>query len=140
MPRRLTEMSKSVADALMVAFGMKYAGFECRVPGCLGVTPNEVRRWHWSKTRRVVAKCRRDVGLVLSQHDKPELPVMVTMTRCSVGVCDDDGAIGAMKSCRDAIAKWLGVDDSDPRVEWRVEQRKCKRADVGVVIRIEARQ
>jgi hypothetical protein len=107
-----------------------------RVPQTLGVTPNEVRRWHWSKTRRRVAKCRANVRLALSQFDKPTLPAVVTMTRCSVGTCDDDGAVGAMKSVRDEIAKWLGVDDADQRITWLVEQRKVKRADVGVVIEI----
>lgn len=121
------------------SLGITYA-LTVRVPQCLGVTPNEVRRWHWSKTRRRVAKCRRDVALVLSQYSPPKLPAVVTMTRCSVGRCDDDGAIGAMKCVRDEIAKWLSVDDSDPRVEWHVEQQKVSRAGVGVVIRIEARK
>ncbi len=111
-----------------------------RVPQTLGVTPNEVRRWHWSKTRSRVAKCRRDVALVLSPYSPPKLPAVVTMTRCSVGVLDSDGAVGAMKSVRDEIAKWFRVDDSDPRITWVVEQQKVKRADVGVVIRIEGRK
>lgn len=110
-----------------------------RVPQCLGVTPNQMRRWHWSQTREAVAKCRRSVALVLSPHERPSLPVIVTMTRCSVGRCDDDGAIGAMKSARDEIAKWLGVNDNDPRITWVVEQRKVKRADCGTEIKIEAR-
>lgn len=112
-------------------------GFSVRVPQCLGVTPNEVRRWHWSKTRRVVAKTRADVAIVLSSCIKPELPVVVTMTRCSPGTLDSDGVVGAMKSVRDEIAKWLGVDDADPRIEWRVEQKKCKRTEAGALIRIE---
>ncbi len=130
----------SAADTFMAVFGLSPSGFECRVPGCLGVTPNEVRRRHWSKTRRAVAKCRRDVALVLSQFDRPELPVVVTMTRCSVGTLDDDGAVGAMKSVRDAVAQWLGVDDADPRIEWRVEQRKVKRKEQGVLVRVEAKR
>lgn len=133
-------MTKPAADALFAAFGMKPCGFETKVRGCLGVTPNEVRRWHWSKTRKVVAKCRRDVGLMLSQFERPELPVVVTMTRCSIGTLDDDGAVGAMKSCRDEIAKWLGVNDNDQRVEWVVKQAKVKRDAVGVVIRVEERR
>lgn len=107
-----------------------------RVPQTLGVTPNEVRRWHWSKTRKRVAKCRANVRLALSPYAPPELPVVVTMTRCSVGTCDDDGAVGAMKSVRDSVADWLSVDDSDPGIKWIVAQRKVKRADVGVVIEI----
>ena len=112
---------------------------EARAPACLGATPNEVRRWHWSKTRKVVAKCRLDVRRVLSQFEKPALPLLVTMTRCSVGTLDDDGAVGAMKSVRDEIAKWLGINDNDPRATWRVEQRRVGRKECGTVIRIERR-
>lgn len=133
-------MTKPAADAFFAAFGMKASGFETKVRGCLGVTPNEVRRWHWSKTRKMVAKCRRDVGLMLSQFERPELPVVVTMTRCSIGVLDSDGAVGAMKSCRDAVAEWLKIDDADPRVEWVVKQTKVKRDAVGTVIRVEERR
>ncbi len=133
-------MSKSAADALFSAFGMKPSGFETKVRGCLGITPNEVRRWHWSKTRKAVAKCRWLVGLMLSQFDKPGLPVVVTMTRCSVGVLDDDGAVGACKSVRDEVAEWIGVNDSDPRVTWVVKQAKVKRDAVGMIIRMEARR
>jgi hypothetical protein len=135
-------MSRDAIETLGAALGydLKRTGFEVRVPQCLGVSPNEVRRWHWSKTRKRVAKCRSDVRAVLSQFDKPELPVVVTMARCSTGTCDDDGAIGAMKSVRDEIAAWLGIDDSDERITWLVEQRRVKRTERGVVIRVEARK
>lgn len=112
-----------------------------RVPQCLGVTPNEVRRWHWSKTRKAVATCRQSVQRILSQYTPPNSPfVTVTMTRCSVGKCDDDGAVGAMKSVRDQVASWMSVDDGDPRITWVVEQRKVKRAEVGVLIRVEGKR
>lgn len=130
-------VTRSALDALAGVPGLQRYGFEVRVPQCLGVTPNQVRRWHWSKTRKAVAKVRSDVTAVLSQQDKPELPVKVTMTRCSSGVLDSDGAIGSMKNVRDAIAAWIGVDDSDKRIEWHVEQRKVTRKEAGTVIRIE---
>lgn len=131
-------MSRSAMDMLAGVLGMQRYGFEVRVPQCLGVTPNEVRRWHWSKTRKAVAKCRSSVAQVLSQQDKLELPVKVTMIRCSCGTLDSDGAIGAMKSVRDEIAKWLGVDDSNPGIEWIVLQHKVARRMAGTIIRVEA--
>lgn len=129
-------------ETLAAACGtkLKRVGFEVRVPQCGGVTPNEVRAWHWSKTMRAVAKVRRDVALVLSQHEKPELPVVVTMTRCWPGTLDDDGAVGSMKNVRDEIAKWLGVDDRDPRVTWQVGQVKVSRKKAGTLIRIEEKR
>lgn len=109
------------------------------MPQCLGVTPNQVRRWHWSKTRREVKKVRQSVALCLSRFDKPELPVLVTMTRCSIGTLDDDGAVGAMKSVRDEVANWLGVDDADSRISWCVKQEKSTRKTAGTMILIEPR-
>ncbi len=52
-------------------------------------------------------------------------PLVVTMTRVapSSGL-DSDNMVGSMKHVRDAIAGVLGIDDKDPRVEWRVNQRK----------------
>jgi hypothetical protein len=40
---------------------------------------------------------------------------------------DSDGVVGAMKSVRDEIAAWLGVDDRhDNLVEYRYGQEKTK--------------
>lgn len=135
-------MTRSAFDSLASALGLHRYGFEVRVPQCLGVTPNEVRCWHWSKTRKAVAKVRHDVTVVLSQQDKPRLPVKVTIVRCASRLMrDSDGLIGSAKSTRDAIAAWLGIDDADLHsgalVSWHVEQRKVKRTEAGTVIRVE---
>lgn len=124
---------------LAAAIGMPVnrVGFQVRVPQCLGVTPNEVRRWHWSKTRAAVARVRHDVALVLSPCRKPELPVLVTMIRCAPRKLDSDAVVGAMKNVRDEIAKWLGIDDADPRVDWVALQAKVARKMAGTVIRVE---
>jgi hypothetical protein len=54
------------------------------------------------------------------------LPCRVTMTRYGVKKLDEDNLGRALKSVRDVVAKWLGVDDGDEgprgRVTWRPRQ------------------
>lgn len=61
----------------------------------------------------------------------------ITITRISPGYLDDDGAVGAAKPARDGVADWLGIDDRDARVEWRVLQAGCPRGHFGTRVTIE---
>ncbi len=65
--------------------------------------------------------------------------LVTTITRIAPCKLDSDNAVGAAKHVRDAVAKVLGVDDRDERVEWRVEQRKGGVREYAVRIDIEAR-
>jgi hypothetical protein len=49
-------------------------------------------------------------------------------------VMDGDNLAGAFKALRDKAARLLGVDDGDPRVEWRYGQRASR--EPGVEVRI----
>ncbi len=53
-------------------------------------------------------------------------PVRVTLTRCGAKL-DSDNLRRALKSVRDVVAEWLGIDDGDEgrggRVVWRYRQR-----------------
>ncbi len=49
---------------------------------------------------------------------------VVTLTRISPRMLDDDNLRPALKAVRDGIADALQIDDRDPRVEWRYAQRK----------------
>lgn len=48
------------------------------------------------------------------RHGRPEIPCTVLLTRLgpSPGL-DDDNLVGSLKSTRDAVAHWLGVNDKD---------------------------
>lgn len=58
----------------------------------------------------------------------------VTMVSVRRRRCDDDNLVAACKPLRDAIAATLGVDDGDPRIQWRCEQ--IIGSPVGVVVLI----
>jgi hypothetical protein len=86
-------------------------------------------REHWSgKAKR--AKMQRGIARLAVA---PKLhgwdlsgPLVVTITRLSPGTLDSDNLAGSGKHVRDGIADALGVDDGDPRIEWRVVQVRSK--------------
>jgi hypothetical protein len=115
-------------------------------------------RGHWSKLARRASEERGATGYALMRAGlkqrpqplkvggtvllvdvlvDPPLPCTVTLTRLSERELDDDNVRGALKSVRDAVAAWLGIDDRDKRVEWRYGQQKRPRGNNGVHIVVE---
>lgn len=83
------------------------------------------REHHHARARRVKAE-RREVQWGLHGCLRPDLPCVVTLTRVapSNGL-DDDNLASALKSCRDQVAEWLGVDDRHRHiVRYSYEQRR----------------
>lgn len=132
-------MSRSAMDMLAGVLGMQRYGFEVRVPQLVPPGAN-VREHHMARHRRI-KKERAAVARILSQQERPALPVIVTVIRCCAGWLDaHDNLPFAMKGPVDEIAEWLGLpNDRDPRVTWKYDQRKAGRAERGTVIRIEER-
>lgn len=93
------------------------------------------RREQWFQRASRVRKERSDTAWILRAVQRPALPCVVTMTRVapSNGL-DCDSLPASCKGIRDEIAKWLGVDDRDPRVKWEYEQRRGKQWAVEVSI------
>jgi len=82
------------------------------------------KREHWA-VRHKRAKAHRSAAyLACKTHP---LPCVVTITRIAPRALDDDNLRHAAKSVRDGIADRLGVDDRDPRVEWRYAQASSAR-------------
>lgn len=107
------------------------------IPGLRLVSEANVREHHHVRAKRTKHQ-RAIVGFVLATKTRfPETGrLVVTIVRLGVRLMDSDNAVGSAKHVRDAVALWLGRDDSERgNVEWRVEQRKAK--TYGVEIRIE---
>jgi hypothetical protein len=67
----------------------------------------------------------------------PELSVMVSLTRVAPsGGLDRDNLTASFKAVIDEVAKQLGVDDRDPRFDFKCAQRRGKWA---VEVTIEAK-
>lgn len=95
-------------------------------------------REHWAARQRRVKAQRAATLLALKVAHRdsravrasPELPSVVTLTRVYGGrgtrAFDDDNLRGAFKAVRDEVAAYFGVNDNDPRIEWRYAQAKGK--------------
>lgn len=55
---------------------------------------------------------------------QPAFPLEVTFTRIAPNMLDDDNLARAFKAMRDQFSDLIDVDDRDPRVEWRYNQRR----------------
>lgn len=87
-------------------------------------------REHWS-SRAKRAKSHRQACIMVPVHS---LPCVVTLTRLGPRALDTDNLAISAKHTRDGIADRLGVNDNDPRVEWRYAQEKSKAYGVRVQI------
>ncbi len=85
---------------------------------------NTSRREHWTARARRAKAQRQTAGWCLRLVPRPDVPIVVKLTRVAPRMLDDDNAIGGMKHVRDAVAEWLMVDDGDPRITWEYAQRK----------------
>lgn len=91
-------------------------------------------REHWRVGAKRKKLEREAVAWVLRNQAHPPIPCSVRLTRIvpSGPGCDDDNLAGSMKSVRDEIALWLGVDDRHSKqVRYVYDQ---KRGPWGVTI------
>lgn len=103
------------------------------------VNPLNRRENHFGRAGRVRKERLAVFGALRSRGVPmpPPLPVVVTLTRVSQRAMDSDGAIASLKSVRDEVARWLGVDDRDTAdLVWMYGQDK---GPMGVRIEIERR-
>lgn len=94
---------------------------------------------HWRAAQRRVDE-RDEVGWAWKQkgwqHRAWRFPVEVTLIRSGTHRMDEDGCIASLKSVRDAVAFWLGVDDGDrTKVRFVYELPKRGPYRVTVIIR-----
>lgn len=84
------------------------------------------REHHMARHRRV--KAEREAVAWMLPKTRPALPCVVTLTRVapSSGLDVGDNLEGSLKAARDQVADWLGIDDRDPRVQWRYDQRRSR--------------
>lgn len=97
---------------------------------------------HWAMRAKKRAADRRSVALFTRSVTPPPLPCVVTLVRLAPRPLDSDGLRTAMKSVRDQVAIWLGLqvnakghaEDADPRVFWAYMQGRGKPREYGVLI------
>ena len=107
------------------------------IPGLRLVSEANTHEHHWLRVKRAAAH-HAAVALHLGPRRAPAPPAVVVITRLAPGSLDSDNLQGSAKHVRDAVAKWLGVDDRDPRVTWRVAQERTKPGVYGVRVDVRA--
>ena len=107
------------------------------------------QRGHWAVKARRVAAQRQQTAAWLAGYRIHLLLVglevrdqggrlRVTLTRIGRRKFDSDGAVASLKAVRDEVARLLGVDDGNDRIDWRYEQELGSPSNPGVVVEIEA--
>lgn len=92
------------------------------------------------KVQRTAAFLRVRSAMPRAWLDAPPWPVVVTVRRVapSSGLDPHDGLGAALKGIIDGIADALGLaSDRDPRVTWRLEQRRGMPREYAVEVRVE---
>jgi hypothetical protein len=98
---------------------------------------NQFRGAQWLKCKK-----RKEAHEAVKEATKEltptqRFPVVVRLTRLSAGVLDDDGLRSACKAVRDAVSKWLAVDDGDvKRIRFAYEQERCRPKKYGVRVEV----
>lgn len=102
----------------------------------------ENQREHWAKKAKR-AKSQRwaariSLGFGMADRTEGRLSgAVVTLTRVAPRRLDNGNYQGCFKHVQDGVADWFGLDDGDPRIEWRYEQERGKPKEYAVRIRIE---
>lgn len=113
------------------------------LPGLRLDNPLNGSHRHWRVEARRRAQVTNVVALAVRNrvHDVP-LPVVVTITRIanSSGLDPHDGLPASCKQVVDVIARAYGIDDRDPRIAWRYDQRRGKRYGVEILIQRQGTQ
>lgn len=101
------------------------------------------RHEHWRIRAKRAKAQHRAIGYALVANHRAIIfvgkmakpgPLHVHLTRLSARKLDSDNLAGALKHCRDAVAKFLGVDDgNEAAVSWSVGQERQK----GYAVRVE---
>lgn len=98
---------------------------------------NMYRGAQWLKRKKRAAAHVAVESATRALEAPQRFPMVVRLTRLSAGTLDDDGLRSACKAVRDAVAKWLGVDDGDvQRLRFKYEQERCKRGEYGVRVAV----
>jgi hypothetical protein len=118
------------------------------------MTTEELKRLFPNASRSTIARNRSAVGAVVPaereldtpsplvpkrqvrQRGKGRAQIIVTLVACRHREIDDDNSAAGFKPLRDEIAKVLGVDDADGRVQFRYGQVECV-GQQGSIVKIE---
>lgn len=88
--------------------------------------PGQNAREHWRAARKRIKAEKWATHIALVGKERPALPCTFLLRRVapSVGLDAHDNLPGALKHVVDQVAEWMKVDDADPRIWWRYDQKR----------------
>lgn len=100
---------------------------------------NSHEHWRYRQKRAKTQKSAASILIQTSMHYRARMlfPLVVTLTRIAPRTLDSDNLASSQKHVRDGIAMALGIDDRDPRVEWRYAQRPGGKGEYAVQVCIQ---
>ncbi len=98
----------------------------------LDLTPNA--RLHPQVVARRRAREHQVIERALRGITPPAGPWRVVIVRVGPRAMDDDNRTASAKGVRDAVARWLGVDDGDGSVAWEVRGEVSRGYAVRVIV------
>lgn len=102
------------------------------------ITAANAREHYAARARRVKGE-RLALRRAMAGLRVPALPIVVTFTRLSPRLCDDDGLPTAAKGLRDEIAALYGTGDSPTHpIRWQYRQEKRLGKPIGMTVEIAA--
>jgi hypothetical protein len=79
-------------------------------------------REHWAVRAKRNKTHRNETHWACKGLKRVDPPMTITLTRLGKRKLDGDNLQGALKSVRDGVADWLGIDDGDDRLTWVYRQ------------------
>ena len=130
--------SKSIPGGRAMTTTTRTARLEFSIPG-LRVQSEANLRDSWPARFRRKKAQQLEVHAEWKRHAKGikiTLPCVVRLTRIGAQRLDDDNLAGAFKSCRDQIAREIGVDDGDERIRFEYAQVAVGKRQYAVKVEI----
>ncbi len=120
--------------------GLEVCRLDC--PGLIVVSEAN-QRCHWAvRKKRFAAQAEMLLYCLavtrMATQPKPRPPMTITMTRLGGKGLDSDNLAGAFKAVRDALCRWLSLDDGDKRLRFLYKQKPGK-MEPGIRIDIKER-
>lgn len=116
---------------------MKRLQISMRIASAANLRDSWQARARRTKTERTAGHL---VGLSLRPCTIPlDAGIVLTLARIAPRALDDDNLAACFKAFRDGVADAFGVDDRDPRITWRYDQRRGKAREYAVEISVSAR-
>lgn len=118
-----TKHRADITAAFARPHGLIPGGWTLWIPG-LRLESEANAHTIWQVRHARVERQHKVVNTVLGLARRPPLPLRVVITRVCPTPLDSDNTTSSGKHVRDAVAKWIGINDRSPEVEWIVLQER----------------